>query len=270
MKKLLLGLMIIGFAKATSGYCQNIEASNVSNQSEVPSPYHLNYWSMFTGPGLGQSFVESKSASGEALETGSNYFQSLFVTRDLSAQTAIGVQLRTSSDFLDNRFSILNPRITLQVKNVIDTKWLSLGLQPFIEIPTTSVSRGRAQLLSTLFAQNWTIKTSDSRWTLFVMTMVNANFYRDSSAYRTIEWVAMPMVGYQVATDFQLLAWGWFDWAHYGGSSDFLGGWNDNYLRVGVNYSVTKKFQIYPCVQFFTDNATIASSTLGLELSAQI
>jgi hypothetical protein len=231
----------------------------------------FTYWSMFSGPGLGQSLDQSVDATGNAISTGANYFQLLFTNYEVNDNLIVGTQLRTSSDFRDDGFNALNPRVFARFKNIIDNKWLNLSLQPFVELPTTAVTRGRTLQTSLLFAQNWTFKAPDPALSLFLMTMTNANIYRNAFGHRTAEFIAMPMVGYQLSPKWQFLTWGWFDWAHIGGTpAGTLADWGDNYVRAGMNYFVTKDFQVYPCLQVYTDNIQASTTTLGLELSATL
>lgn len=241
------------------------------NKKSFRERVSFNYWSMFSGPGLGQSFDETKDATGSSISTGANYFQLLFANYEVNDRLIVGTQLRAAHDFRDDGFQALNPRLFARFKNIIDNQWLNLSLQPMWEIPTTAVTRGRTLQSSLLFAQNWTFKAPDPKWMLFMMTMTNANFYTSARGFRTFEAIAMPMVGYQLSPKWQALAWGWFDWAHIGGTpAGTLNDWGDNYVRVGMNYFVSPAVQIYPCLQMFTDNLTAQTTTLGLELSATL
>jgi hypothetical protein len=255
------------FAQTTGQSTTTIQKKKKSFREKLG----ISYWSMFTGPGLGQGLDSSVDATGSPLSTGSNYFQMFIGTYEVANDIRLGTQLRVSTDFRDDQFQLLNPRLLAKFSNIIDNDFVNLSLQPMLEIPTTAVTRGRTLQAGVLFAHNWSFKVADPKWMLFMMTMTNANFYKSDTGFRTTEYIVMPMIGYQIHKDWQIMSWGWFDWAHNGGTGGMqLNDWGDNYVRLGVNYSVTPTIQIYPCVQAFTDNPTLNTSTIGLELSATL
>ena len=254
-------------------------------KSESPaSKFGAAYWSMFTGPAIGQSMGQSTTANGEASETGANYFQILFASYSLKQDQVVGAQLRASTDM--NRpagapvMDVLNPRIYFHQKNVINNRWMSMGLQPFVEIPTTEASRQNSLKTTLLFAQNFTFKIPDERWTLQLTTMINQHFYGQArSGARTTDVVAFPTLGYQLSKSFQLLGWAWFDWTRRRETLSDSGAvaapagfdsWGDNYARVGMNISLLENVQIMPCAQVFLNNLRASNTTFGFDLSASL
>jgi hypothetical protein len=255
-----------------------------TKQEARASKFGAAYWSMFTGPAIGQSMDQSKTGSGDVSETGANYFQILFATYSPKQDQVVGAQLRASTDM--NRptnapvMDILNPRIYFHQKNVINNRWMSVGLQPFVEIPTTEASRQNSLKTTLLFAQNFTFKIPDERWTLQLTTMVNQHFYGEArSGARTTDLVAFPTVGYQLSKSFQLLGWAWFDWTRRRETLSDSGtvsapagfdSWGDNYARVGMNISLLENVQIMPCAQVFLNNLRASNTTFGFDLSASL
>ncbi len=263
MGMLFFCLFFVSQASAQSG-------SVVSEEVQKPK-YGFSYWSMLTGPALGNGFSESKGADGQTIA--GNYFQMLNANYNFTPNTQVGIQLRTSNDLSgalgDTSLQVLNPRIVAHQKNIIDNSWLNLSLQPMLELPTTSVSRQRTNLFSVLFAQNWTFKTDVKDLTIFASTMVNSRYYQQDAGYSTVELVFMPMLTYQLSKKWQIMTWGWFDSNHVGGGEQFLNSWSDDYARIGLNYSILSNVQIFPCAQMFTNSLALNTTTLGLELAAQ-
>jgi hypothetical protein len=278
-----------GSSNETSGSGAAVATAVVAEvdpvKSEIPaSKFGVAYWSMFTGPSIGQSMDQSKTGSGAASETGANYFQILFATYSPKQDQVVGAQLRASTDM--NRpagapvMDVLNPRIYFHQKNVIKNRWMSMGLQPFVEIPTTEASRQNSLKTTLLFAQNFTFKIPDERWTLQLTTMVNQHFYGEArSGARTTDLVAFPTLGYQLSKSFQLLGWAWFDWTRRRETLSDSGAiaapagfdsWGDNYARVGMNISLLENVQIMPCAQVFLNNLRASNTTFGFDLSASL
>ncbi|MBU6154552.1 MAG: hypothetical protein KGP28_09655 [Bdellovibrionales bacterium] len=268
-----------------SGVGGEVSAQVETAKPDTPtSRFGFSYWSMFTGPAIGQSMGQSTTSSGEASETGSNYFQILFANYNLRTDQVLGVQLRASTDM--NRptgapvMDILNPRIYFHQKNVINNSWMSMGLQPFVEIPTTEVSRQNSLRTTLLFAQNFTFKIPDERWLFLLTTMVNQHIYGNAvSGARTTDFIAFPTVGYQLSKTFQLLGWAWFDWTRRRDTVSDSGlltapagfdSWGDNYARVGMNISILENVQFMPCAQVFLDSLRANNTTFGFELSASL
>jgi hypothetical protein len=263
---------VSAFAQSTvsSGSDLNSSQSKVNTNSIQSSAsakpkenfIKVNYWSMYSGPVPGQSLGSRPEASQGNAETGANFFQSFFLSHSMNEKNQFGAQLRTNTDFAPGGLEVLNPRLFYARKNVIDNSWVNLSLQPFIEIPITKTAKSRTQITSLLLAHNWTFKSRISNLTLSLVTMTNFNFYQSNAGFREYELVAMPSITYQLSKDFQFLSWAWFDRSN-------IDGWNDDYLRAGINYSVLSNLQLFPCVQVFTDSLRASNTSLGLELAAQ-
>jgi hypothetical protein len=271
-------------ASTMSSSAVTAEVDATKPEASPGSKFGVSYWSMFTGPAIGQSFDQSKTGNGEVSETGANYFQILFASYSPKPDQVVGAQLRTSTDM--NRpasapmMDFLNPRLYFHQKNVINNNWVSMGLQPFVEIPTTEASRQNSLKTTLLFAQNFTFKIPDERWTLQLTTMINQHFYGEArSGVRTTDLVAFPTLGYQLSKSFQLLGWAWFDWTRRRETVSDSGAtvapagfdsWSDNYARLGLNISVLENVQIMPCAQVFLNNLRASNTTFGFDLSASL
>lgn len=193
---------------------------------------------------------------------------------DISEKVQAIVQTRYANDFSVTAggapgFSILDPRVGVIINDVINNDWLNMNIQPMYQVPVSSGASDDGSLGAAMLSQNWTFKAKDPRWFLMVSTFINARAYTSAAGKSTTEFWALPFVGYQIAPKWQLLAWGWFDANHVGGSDSFMDVQADDYVRLGVNYSVLSNFQIYPCMQVFTDRPSLPNTTIGLEFAAQ-
>ncbi len=282
--------LIISYILGNTSWAQSVGTSELVAETEKPklessSPtkFSASYWSMFTGPAIGQSMNQSMTGDGTMTETGANYFQAAFINYSFNSNQVVGAQLRASSDMQApsdaSAVDFLNPRIFFHQKKVVDNRWFSLGLQPFVEIPTQAVSKQNTLLTTLLFAQNFTFKVPDERWTLLLTSMVNQHFYRNSFGdKRMTDIIVFPTVGFQINKTFQVLGWAWFDWTRRSASATDetnsstnpagFDTWADNYARVGMNIYVLDNLQIMPCAQFYTDQLRADNTTLGFEVSA--
>ncbi len=257
---------VLGVVFCLSASAQTTGTSVV--QSNPLKNVQASYWSMIGGPAPGQGFSETKLADGST-DT-AFWFHLLFLNYEVNPDLVVGTQNRVSTEFLKEQTTVLSPRLHVHFKNVINNDAISLGLQPMIEIPTTSTQRNRDERLGILFAQNLTFKTP-KRWTVLLTTMVNGRFFGNDQGKITSEFIAIPTLGYELSKTFQLMAWGWIDAAHRGGQGGVMSlqDWNDNYVRYGMNIFLRDNIQIFPCLQTFLSSPKLATSSIGLELAAQ-
>lgn len=256
--------LVLGLMPKSLAQTQTSEAT-----AETPKKFGGSYWAMVVGPAVGQGIDTNTTASGDLIS--GSYFQILFMNYMPSKNTQTGVQVRANTDFKVGGLSVLNPRVYWLQKNVINNDWMTMSLQPFLEIPTTSVWRERTNLASVLFAQNFSFKIPDPNWAAGITTMINGRFYREDQGHSTFEVIGLPFFSYNLNKTWQVMGWGWFDWNHRGGTAGSLelDNFSDDYVRLGMNYFLRDNVQLYPCVQVYTGAPRANNTTLGFEVAAQ-
>lgn len=249
----------------------------------------LSYYSFFTGPGVSMKDAGATRTASEDRDVLSLYHQ-VRVGAKLTKLNSAGVLVRYSSDMAlydqnnkneklsPTKSGMLNPRLYYRHNNAIDNKIINLQLEARADIPTEQDWKDRSLITVLGFGQNFTIKTP-AAWN--VGLSINEMYYAygdknqklkgQSKPNPRLRYAVAPSLAYNFNDQIAISSYAWLDSQSYiGRKVTKRDSYNDDYIRVGPSISPNSHLNFFPCVQVFTSNAQMRTTTFGFEMSASL
>ena len=259
----LLTLTLFGFLVVSTQGKSNTP-SNVLKESQKESwftkYFGMNYNSFFWGPGLASSFDQPPSMTGEAADSGLNFFNLVSVKYKYSERFALDVQFRNqvvvTNDF---EFRHQGQRLGVSGKLLKGEDWVLSGAVNS-DVPISAIAgqipSERTLLFNPGLFATFSYNPSGSKWSAFALLAPRLWFYSDRNALAmqdkrnggtnakpeytifvnpSVNYAVNPKVGLRLGTTLEY-------------SKNI--GWDGprrNYMpmELGVTYNIDPKFSVY-------------------------
>lgn len=249
----------------------------------------FSYYGSITGPGVNLRDMGATQTAKEERDVVSIFHQVRAGVR-LSPVDSAGTILRYSTDMAmydlndkNNKLSptqsgMLNPRLYYRRNNVVENKAVNLQLEMRADIPTEKAWKDRSLITALGFGQNFTIKTAPA-WnvglslaeTYYLYDNKNNKAEGQSKPNPRMRYGIAPSLAYNFNDQIALSSYAWLDSQSYvGRKMTKRNSYNDDYVRVGPSISPNSHLNFFPCVQVFTSNAQLRTTTVGFEMSASL
>ncbi len=253
-------------------------AAPTADAPPPPSPWKLTYFGEYQGPAL-SNFDLSKTQTPGQPEGPTEWDHYLMVGYQFSKSIIIGTQFRGVSP-IDSTpgstasFSLLDQRIYVKWKNMIDTSDVNMAGKLTFELPTTDKSRTAGKIIAFKIEDNVEFKTPLRNWSFTADFLLKPVFYNDpvSGSGKTDMIVGVfPYITVDLTPSTQLLFEGSFDATHNYNANfyDYLPG-DPNYIDVGPLFTITSHFNTNVALRFFTDEISFKSAALYANFSATL
>lgn len=249
----------------------------------------FSYYGSFTGPGISMKDTGATPTAGEERDV-LNIYHQIRAGAKLSKVDSVGTILRYNTDMAvydqqdknsklsPTKSGMLNPRLYYRRNNVVDNKLVNLQLEVRADIPTEKVWKDRSLITAMGFGQNFTIKTSPA-WnvgiamaeTYYIYDNKNNKAEGQSRPNARMRYALSPSLAYNFNDQIALSTYAWLDSQSYvGRKMTKRNSYNDDYVRVGPSISPNSHLNFFPCVQVFTSNAQMRTTSVGFEMSASL